>query len=286
MRRRHKYQQGRSVKDQETMSLDLNVKLSAVDDSSILQKYKGTYRYWISSTKNNNISGLDLFPYSTFSNGTTEAFDKFFIRHSKRTFRVFKGEYAYHKIMFKSGLDFAFIEDAPLSKHDAVIVSLPFSNTGSNYQYEQLMHECTQLDIPVLVDCCWFGTCGELDIDLNYPCIREVTFSLSKTFPVARFRIGIRFTKENYDEDGLFVYEQDNYINYHAMHIGVEYMNRFSPDFIFNKYREKQLKICEALEVIPGNVVSLAYSTEERWSHLSRGMPGLYRLCISDDLEK
>jgi len=34
MRRRHKYQQGRSVKDQETMSLDLNVKLSAVDVSN------------------------------------------------------------------------------------------------------------------------------------------------------------------------------------------------------------------------------------------------------------
>ena len=282
--KRPRFRQGKFIPDPTLLSFMPDIDLSLVNDDSVSDKFLDTYRSWILSTKNNSLSGLSSFPFAAFSQGTTESFDKFYIRHSRRVFRVFRGEYAYHKIMFKSGLDWSFIEDSPLNKNDALIISIPFANSGNAHKYQEILKEASLLDIPVLVDCCWFGTCGDLDIDLTYPCIREVTFCLSKTFPVSRFRIGIRFSKEDYEDDGLFAYKKDKYINFFSQHLGIRYMSNFSSDYLFEKYREKQLSLCSELGVTPSNVVSLATSPDENWKYLLRGDPHNFRLCLSDEL--
>ena len=89
---RPRFQQGKFIPDPTLLSFIPNVDLSLVNDDSIGDQYLSTYRNWILSTKNNYIFGLSLFPYAAFSQGTTEAFDKFYVRHSKRVFRVFRGE--------------------------------------------------------------------------------------------------------------------------------------------------------------------------------------------------
>ena len=43
-------------------------------------------------------------------------------------------------------------------------------------------------------------------------------------------------------------------------------MSNFSPDYLFEKYREKQLALCSELGVTPSNVVSLATSPDENGS--------------------
>ena len=61
-------------------------------------------------------------------------------------------------------------------------------------------------------------------------------------------------------------------------------MSNFSPDYLFEKYREKQLALCSELGVTPSNVVSLATSPDENWKYLLRGDPHNFRLCLSDEL--
>lgn len=60
-------------------------------------------------------------------------------------------------------------------------------------------------------------------------------------------------------------------------------MLNFSPDYLFDIYREKQLALCSELAVNPSNVVSLATSSDENWKHLCRGGED-FRLCLSDEL--
>lgn len=284
MKKRLPFQQGKPILDSEILNFQPDISLESVNDASVATLFKYAYREWILSSKNNKVSGLDLFPYSSFSQGTTESFDKFYVRHSKRIFRVFKGEYIYHQIMFKTGLDWCFIDDSPLTKNDAIIISLPFANTGSNYNYEKVLIQASELEIPVLVDCCWFGVCSNLHFDFTYPCIEEITFSLSKTFPISRFRIGIRFYKKAYENDGILSYENDNYINYFSQHLGLSYLRRFGSDFIYNKYVKKQKELCTELNVNPSNCVSLATSSDERWRYLNRGVENSFRLSLSDRL--
>jgi hypothetical protein len=285
IRTRPLYQQGKCVPDFSTLELLLNTDFSLSICNDLLEsEFCDLYHQWICSTSLNSIEGLDSFPYTHFSQGTTEAFDKWYIRHSQKRFRIWKGEYVYHKIMFKTGLNWAFLDDEPLQKDDVVIISLPFADSGTAYRYHETLEQCERLQIPTLVDMCWFGTCFGMMFDLTYSCIEEVTFSLSKTFPISRHRIGMRYSKNKYEEDGLEACAKDNYLNYFSQHVGIKFLQTFSSDYIPQKYRNVQIKICEELGVEVSPVVCLAIG-DHRWEHLNRG--GTHnRLCISDQLHE
>jgi histidinol-phosphate/aromatic aminotransferase/cobyric acid decarboxylase-like protein len=253
----------------ETLNMPISA-LTAIEDSDVPTKFLEAYRSWILSTKNNTVNGLDEFPYACFTNGTTEAFDKFYAKHSTRRFRFFKGEFVYHRLSCRNnGYDWAYIEDDKLDKNDVVIISLPFSDTGNKHEkLDYILHNCTALDIPVLLDCAYFGVCGDLEFNLRHKCIKEITFSLSKTFYSAYLRIGMRLTRED-DDDPLFVTNKMGYINRPSAYIGLELLKKFSPDYIYNNYRNRQLEYCIILELEPSQCVLFGLG-DERWNDYNR----------------
>ena len=247
-----------------------NIDLSCLNSDTIIDEYLYEYDSWIKSTASNTFTGLEEFKYKTYSNGTTEAFDKFYMKNSKRRFRCYKGEYMYHKLAWRDKFDWQWVEDAPLHKNDAVIISLPFADTGDKHiDYHSLMRRCSDLGVPVLVDCAYFGACRNIHIDIAYSCITDVTFSLSKTFPVAYARIGIRYTKVD-DDDTMFVYHKINYNNKVGAALGLRYFERFTPDYIPQKYVDKQLEYCKILDVEPSRTVLFGIGGNE-WNHYNRG---------------
>ena len=275
------YNRGRPIPDQK-LENEKNLfieKAIGHDQTDIHLEYCNEFRNWINSTKLNTIKGLDLFPISEFSMGTTESFDKFYIRHKSRKLKVLKGEYSYHSY----ATSIKFIEDSPLTDQDCVIISLPFADSGTEWKYHETMQKCSELKIPVLVDCCWFGTCAGLNLDLTYPCIEDVVFALSKTFPVNKLRIGCRFSKGK--KDGLSIYSEHGYLNFFTMNIGLQFLKKYEADFMWTQYNDIQMLFCETHKVSPSAVVCLALGKEEKWNYLNRGGP-FNRLCISDELAK
>ena len=244
--------------------------LGCVWSESVIDEFLYYYHKWIKSSDENNIIGLDQFKHKCYSNGTTESFDKFYLKNSTRRFRCFKGEYMYHKLAWRNGYNWEYLEDNDLSENDAVIISLPFADTGNVHQdYHEIMRECNRLKIPVLIDCAYFGVCKDVDIDLAYECITDVVFSLSKSFPVAYARIGMRYTRVD-DDDTLFVYHKINYNNKLGASLGLKFIDNFSPDYIPNKYRNKQLNFCQALDVTPSNTILFGIGGDE-WQRYNRG---------------
>lgn len=267
------YSRGKCIPDPET---EANLHKYEID-TDISAEYVECYRHWIICNQANTILGLEDFPDAVFSAGTTESFDKFYVRHRNKRLRIFRGEYSYHNYM----TDTICLDDVGLTRDSCVIISIPFADSGTEYNYHALMQECTRKNIPVLVDCCWFGTCGEMTFDFTYPCIEDVVFSMSKTFPLSRLRIGIRFSRGY--TDGLSAYARDSYLNFNSMAIGMRYMERFSSDYIFRKYRMKQIQLCKEICVLPSPVVNLATGRGKQWDYLNRGGPH-NRLCLSDAL--
>jgi len=253
----------------EILNRPLNT-LDAVDDPNIHTDFLNRYVEWIQSTKNNSVQGLGHFPHACFTNGTTEAFDKFYSKHSSRRFRFFKGEFVYHRLSCRNnGYDWKYIEDDILDKNDVVIVSLPFSDTGNKHEdLDKLLETCDILDIPVLLDCAYFGVCANIEIDLNHSCIKEVTFSLSKTFYSAYLRMGMRLTRID-DDDPLFVTNKMGYINRLSAYIGLRLLNTFSPDYIYDTYRERQIEYCKILDVESSNCVIFGLG-DNRWDDYNR----------------
>lgn len=222
-----------------------------------------TYLSWVKSTQKNKFRGLDDFQSLVYCNGTTQAFDAWYIKHHSKRFRFFKGEYLYHHLTCEyHKFNWDFIEDDDLKENDALIISLPFSNTGDIHKnlYE-VLDKCDDLNIPVLIDCAFFGICENIDFNFTYKCIKEITFSLSKTFPIAYARVGMRLARIE-ENDLLVAHHKFNYINKVGASIGLELINEFNPDFIINKYKQKQLDFCEYLEVKPTNTVLFGIANE------------------------
>lgn len=260
-----------AIEDTQTLELlQKPLDLSNIEDENVIEDFLEKYKEWIKSSTFNQVCNLDDFEYACYSNGTTESFDKFYLKHSSRRFRCFKGEYMYHKLAWRQGFNWSYIEDDDIRENDAVIISLPFANTGNAHeQLDSIMNTCTSLSVPVLIDCAYFGICSDIKFDFSYPCIQDIVFSLSKTFPVAYARIGMRLTKKD-DDDSLFVYQKINYMNRLGPLLGKRYINTFTPDYIPNKYKHMQKQFCKDLDVIPSKTVLFGLG-DERWQEYNRG---------------
>lgn len=240
-------------------------------DTTIVDKFCEEYFQWIRDSSNHQLIGLDNFKYKNYSLGTSEAFDKFYIRNRTRRFRCFKTEYMYHQLAWRNSWpDWKFIEDESLKNNDAVVISLPFADTGDKHHlHDSILEQCEQLGIPVLIDCCYFSISTGIKFNLNYDCITDLTFSLSKAFPVAHARIGLRLTKVD-DDDTMFVYQKSFYNNRFGAALGLEFIRNFSCDYIPTTYRKKQEEFCELLEVVPSKTVLFGIA-QSNWQEYNRG---------------
>jgi hypothetical protein len=253
-------------------------------DTTIHNQFLERFYNWILETKNNTVIGLEQFQSKVFTNGSTEAFDKFYLKNKNRNLRYFKGEYMYHAAIGKSYFDnVILLDDAPVGKNDVVVISLPFADTGDEHpQMDEILTKCSELGVPVLIDCCYYGACADLTMDFNYSCITDITFSLAKSFPLGFIRVGMRLTR-NDNNDPLFVYNKNNYVNRLGSAVGLELLNRYGPDYNYNTYREAQQKFCIDLEVESSKCVFFATS-KTKFAEYNRGTK-FNRLCFSKYLK-
>lgn len=246
------------------------------------EKFIEMFGRWIRSSELNVLKGLDAFPHVTQTNGTSEAFSMFMQRHNNKNFKFFKGDFMMHKVASNNmnvKWDWIF-NYSQIKKGDAVIISCPFSDTGNVVEdMQQILEWCSHNEVPVLIDMAYFGMCYGISIDLDQPCVEEVTFSLGKTFPMIGARAGIRLQRTEIDDPVLFANQHGIVNNFGAM-IGEYAMTCWSPDFIANKYMKAQLIVCNQLELKPTNCVIFAMSNHDDHNQFNRGND-LTRLCIS-----
>lgn len=272
-----------AIQDIDTLALlQEPLDLSCLHDDQVVPRFLDQYHAWITSTQLNRLSGLERFPHRSFSLGTSEAFDKFYLRHSQRRFRCFRGEYLYHKLAWRDWLSWSYLEDADLHENDAVVISMPFADLGAPHPGQpELLARCQELGVPVLMDCAFFGICRDIDFDFSAGCITDLTFSLSKAFPVAHARIGMRYSTVDHD-DTMFVYDKLDYRSRVGASLGQRFMSQFGPDFICQRYSSAQVSLCEELGVQPSPTVLFGLGGPE-WHIYNRGL-GTNRLSFHRQL--
>lgn len=209
-------------------------------DTGIQADYLEELPRWIASSKLNAVDGLGRFPIRRLTSGNTQAFDDFYIRHHDRRFKFLRGEYPY---LSKYVRAWDFVEDAELTRKDALVMSAPFSATGNLHpQFYATLERAQNLDIPVLIDCAFFGITRNLKLDLSYRCIQSVCFSVSKAFGAGCFRSGIEFSKQSGGPSAI--QNEWIYVQLLSAKIGLEVARAFSPDHIPTTYRAWQEEIC------------------------------------------
>lgn len=229
---------------------------------SILDNFTCEFTKW---TQINQLKRFDC----DFSAGTTQSFDSFYFRHREKRFRCFVGEYFYHLKTWESNkVNWSFVDDKnPLKPGDALVLSVPFCDTG-NFEHRDILEYCEKYDVPVLLDMCYYPLTDGFDINLDYSCIDTITFSLSKVYPVAHYRIGVRYTKNNVF-DGQKLHHTINYNNILSAFIGLKLINLYSINEVYTKLRKKQVDACTFFNIKPSSSVIFGIGNKD-WDLYSR----------------
>jgi hypothetical protein len=239
------------------------------------------YKDWFTST--HSISGLSTFNGITCSLGTTETFDKFYLYHRNKRLRIFRGEYFYQQMVARSLFadNWAWMHEDDIRQGDVLVFSLPFADTGSTIdEMDAILDQCDTHGVPVLVDMAYINLARDFTIDLSRDCIKVITTSLSKVFPVQYHRIGLRLTK-GIDDDLMIAYQQNQYVNKFGCGLGLEMMKQFDADYTFETYRLKQVDLCNKLEIDPSPCVIFGVDKSDKYPEYNRGGT-TNRLCFSN----
>jgi hypothetical protein len=263
-----------------------NINGKSLYEKNLVKDFCNSYSEWIQSSKLNNLENLNKFKSLQFVHGTAQSFDFFYLQNHNKQFRILRGDFMYHQIMFRNNLKWEYILDNKLKKGDAVILSLPFSDYGDIHPLtDMILNQCDKLDIPVFVDCAYMIMSRNIDFDFNRKCIQGISFSMSKGFYGAEhLRIGIRFTKE-YIDDGVEVFNSFEMVNWTGPDIGLKLINRFDTDYLQNKYHKKQLKVCKELNIQPSKCVifGITDKNHKEFGEFDRGTDWR-RVCIANQI--
>ena len=219
-----------------------------------VKQFAVKYKNWIQSSKNAVVHGLDNYNYY-LTDGVTGAFADFEKAYPHLQSVAFRGEYPYHRDTGAKRIEH--IMD--LQKGQKLYISYPFAAHGMvHYQFDLILDACEKQGIPVFLDCAYFGACAFPDLHLNKDCIKFVAFSMSKAFATGRCKIGICFTNEI--DTYMALLNEYSYVNQISVRIHDYIIDSFSPDYMFDKYRGKQIDICNKFEFDFSDTVFLAYS--------------------------
>jgi hypothetical protein len=266
------------------------VKLSKVFDHYQTHKFKPIelcdytelWRAWLTSDRSKTIAGLDQFKHADYTCGTSQAFDHFVIKHAQREIAVLRGDFQYHACVARPN-QFAYI-DHTVHAGQALIISLPFSDFGFEHpQFKSILNQCNQLAVPVCLDLAYWGIAKNTHIDLDqYPCITEITSSLSKSFyTLENHRVGVRFTRE-YQNDGISMINEVKMQNTFSMSLGMHFMEKYSADWAWQELCQQYETICLQNNLRTTDTVIFALGDQERHSNFSRGIENNFRVCISE----
>ena len=280
VRQRYKsiFSSGNSIKDPEMIQfiqgLNLNKHLL---DPWIVQRYEEGWMEWLERTNNKTYvsDNLSLFKHSCYSQGTQESFLNFYMMNSGKRFRVFKGEYWWHMdIWTKLNYNWAYIEDDVVRPGDVCIVSCPFALMGKKHPLlDELVKDCDRHGVEILLDFIYLPNSinQTVNIDLSTPCINQITFSLSKTFPVQCAKVAIRFSKNKID-DPMQMSNDENIGNRLAAGLGFEIMGVHDLNHMTKKYEQPQKRWCNMLGLQATDVV-----------HFGLGPPYVNKKTVDDN---
>lgn len=242
-------------------SLDLKKSLR---DGNILKKYENYFVSWLTKHSTNQINGIEKFE-ADIMQGSTQVFDHWHAKHKNRRIVCLRGEYPYHAIVCRDlKMDYHEFESVDeLKENDAFVVSLPNYDTGNMpTNLVEILDRCETLNIPVLLDCVWYTIASDIVIPADHPSVEVVAFSLSKTFPVAYARCGLRLSKADYS-DGAKMHSKIDYNNRLSAAVGLSFMMEYPSDWVIHKFGTLRDRICEKLDLIPTSCVSVCHGKEQ-----------------------
>ena len=253
------FSSGNSIKDPDVIKFVQGLNLSPyLLDPWTVNHFQEQFPAWIKSGTRYQLDNFDLFQYVGFSQGTQESFLNWYMMHKDKRLRVFRGDYWWHmEIWTKANFNWSYIDDDPvITENDACLCSYPFALTGDKHrEFDWLVDECERVGADLLVDFIYLPNSNQaVNIDLSADCIKEITFSMSKTFPVQTAKIAVRMLKSK-PSDPMQMSNDENICNRLSAGLALNLIEQFPVDYMVTKYSDKQKYWCDKLGLQQTKVV-------------------------------
>jgi hypothetical protein len=205
---------------------------------------------YIFSSKLNNLSGYESFKRKDIMIGCTQFIDNLYMQGPVQTIT---GDYKYHERLGKTP-----VEVSKLKSYVPLIISMPFPSTGDKLpNMEELLDMCAECHIPVHIDGAWITCSKDIDFNFDHPAIQSFGISLSKGLGLGWNRVGIRWHRNPEVKDSISIMN-DFRMNLRAVvKIGLHFIRRFPVDYLWNKHRNRNEKICKDFCFTPTNSIHL-----------------------------
>ena len=249
-----------------------------------LNKVEELHRKWVSE-----IIDLSDFNYCYFTNGTTDAIHHWVMTEKREWQKLCYGEYEYADIISRPGIVTC---DVPgqymneetgraalkgkIDNNKPLYISIPSAADGNYF-------DSGKIEAPVILDCTYVGSTNIQRINLPKN-TEQVFFSFSKGFGLIGQRLGLVYTKEPHSTlDRLKRFENWNYNGVKTIELII---SNFKVDEMWNKYREKQVQICNEYNFKPSDCFYLATTRDEYYAERRRmKWNDTARICITPLLE-
>jgi hypothetical protein len=230
----------------------LNGKIDKDITNQVYTNFKKEMVDWLSSSDLNNIVGFDSFNRVDIINGCTQFIDAIYM---KGQVQILKGDYRYHKRL-NPGMYYSI--PRYLKPNVPLIVAMPFPSTGSVHGHMiEILDEAKVKDIDVHIDGAWVTCCREINFDLSHPAIKSVGISLSKGLGLGWNRIGLRWTRQTAPDSVTVMNDFNMNLRAPAM-IGLHFIRRLQPDYLWNKYGDIYNQVCRDFGLTPTQSIYLA----------------------------
>ena len=118
---------------------------------------------------------------------------EFLYTHKNKRPIIFDGEYWYHETIVKNKIN----RMEQIKENDVLVLSFPFFN---NFQIrsdmDDILERCSQLSVPVLLDCIWLPLISDIPKLKNSDAIEVMTHSITKTLPLSATKGGVLFKRK------------------------------------------------------------------------------------------
>lgn len=204
------------------------------------------------------------------SQGTIESFNEFYLLNAGKVLYLLPGEFGYHEeICRRQGRAFRFWDGEKPDAPACLILSHPFAGDGNFHPaFEQIMDWCCKWGVDVQLDLAFWGLSKKpLYID-RFPCVKSITFSLSKTYNVGNFRLG--FTYWRYPHVSMDLLHEWTYLNFFNAQLSVFLLEKFPVFDLIQWAGQIQVDVCKQLSISAANSYLFGNSPEARWSEYRR----------------
>jgi len=249
----------KSLRDPEFDKILINAPLSfSNNDFTLLERFKIIKRFENTlRSKLKSYINLSQLKHCYVINGITEGLNNWISNSTK--LHILKNDYTYYERLS----NIRGIELVDLDSCDRVVISCPFSYDGNTNTQQDIIYQCAEQDIPILIDMAYLGTTNPFTLDISKNKQVQIAYSMSKHYALPFDRIGLLWSSQ--EDQSLNILNQVGYVNITGIQRAQLLLNHFDIDYIYKNYKQSSDKIIDQLNLKQTECVLFGHKDAEKY---------------------